>query len=136
MKFGDVNEQLELVNEQIGAIPELQGGFDAIGFSQGTSVIPEFPCLYLPCARTGGQFLRAYVERYNAPPINNLITFGSQHMGVSDLPLCSRWDIVCHLARRAARGGVYTDWAQHNLVQASIPRPMSPALVPIPIPMQ
>ncbi|KAM5543147.1 hypothetical protein V8D89_003021 [Ganoderma adspersum] len=98
--FGDVNEQLELVNEQIGAIPELHGGFDAIGFSQG------------------GQFLRAYVERYNAPPINNLITFGSQHMGVSDLPLCSRWDIVCHLARRAARGGVYTEWAQHNLIQA------------------
>ncbi|KAI1791250.1 alpha/beta-hydrolase [Ganoderma leucocontextum] len=98
--FGDVNEQLELVSEQIGAIPELQGGFDAIGFSQG------------------GQFLRAYVERYNAPPINNLITFGSQHMGVSDFPMCNRWDLFCHLARRAARGGVYTEWAQHNLVQA------------------
>ena len=40
MKFGDVNEQLELVNEQIGAIPELQDGFDAIGFSQGTLAIP------------------------------------------------------------------------------------------------
>ena len=68
----------------------------------------------------GGQFLRAYVEKYNAPPVNNLITFGSQHMGVSDLPMCSRWDLFCHLARRAARGGVYTDWAQHNLVQVSL----------------
>lgn len=66
----------------------------------------------------GGQFLRAYVELYNAPPVNNLITFGSQHMGVSDLPLCSRWDVFCQLARRAARGGVYTNWAQENLVQA------------------
>ena len=66
----------------------------------------------------GGQFLRAYVELYNAPPVNNLITFGSQHMGVSDLPLCSRWDFFCQLARRAARGGVYTNWAQENLVQA------------------
>ena len=39
-------------------------------------------------------------------------------MGVSDLPLCSRWDVFCQLARRAARGGVYTAWAQTNLVQA------------------
>ncbi|EJF58190.1 alpha/beta-hydrolase [Dichomitus squalens] len=99
--FGDVTEQLEVVSEQLAEIPELQYGFDAIGFSQG------------------GQFLRAYIERYNAPPVNNLVTFGSQHMGVSDLPLCSRWDLFCQLARRyAARGGVYTEWAQHNLVQA------------------
>ncbi|RPD63716.1 alpha/beta-hydrolase [Lentinus tigrinus ALCF2SS1-6] len=98
--FGHVNEQLEIVAEQLSNVTELSGGFDAIGFSQG------------------GQFLRAYVERYNTPPVNNLITFGSQHMGVSDLPMCSRWDIFCQLARRAARGGVYTDWAQHNLVQA------------------
>ncbi|CAL1707869.1 unnamed protein product [Somion occarium] len=50
--------------------------------------------------------------------VHNLITFGSQHMGVSDLPLCRPWDVFCHLARRAARGGVYTEWAQENLVQA------------------
>lgn len=50
--------------------------------------------------------------------MNNLITFGSQHMGVSDLPLCSRWDLFCQLARRAARGGVYTNWAQTHLIQA------------------
>ncbi|KAI0768725.1 alpha/beta-hydrolase [Trametes elegans] len=98
--FGNVNEQLGIVADQLANVPELQVGFDAIGFSQG------------------GQFLRAYVERYNAPPVNNLITFGSQHMGISDLPLCSAWDLLCQLARRAARGGVYTDWAQENLVQA------------------
>ncbi|TFK90400.1 alpha/beta-hydrolase [Polyporus arcularius HHB13444] len=98
--FGNVNEQLETVAGQLANVTELSKGFDAIGFSQG------------------GQFLRAYVERYNTPPVNNLITFGSQHMGVSDLPACRRWDLVCQLARRAARGGVYTEWAQHNLVQA------------------
>ncbi|OSD01302.1 alpha/beta-hydrolase [Trametes coccinea BRFM310] len=99
--FGDVNEQVRFAAEQIANITELQGGFDAIGFSQG------------------GQFLRAYVEAYNTPPVHNLITFGSQHMGVSDLPACrGPWDLFCQLARRAARGGVYTDWAQRNLVQA------------------
>ncbi|KAI0940574.1 hypothetical protein AcW1_003733 [Taiwanofungus camphoratus] len=98
--YGNVNEQVSRVSEQLANITELQGGFDAIGFSQG------------------GQFLRAYVERYNSPPVNNLITFGSQHMGVSDIPGCRLWDVVCQVARRAAQGGVYTEWAQENLVQA------------------
>lgn len=65
----------------------------------------------------GGQFLRGYVERYNRPPVRNLITFGSQHMGVADLPGCKPTDFLCKAARSAARAGVYTNWAQHNLVQ-------------------
>lgn len=65
----------------------------------------------------GGQFLRAYVERYNDPPVHNLITFGSQHMGVSDIPGCKPLDLTCQLARRAALGGVYTPWAQSHIVQ-------------------
>jgi palmitoyl-protein thioesterase len=68
----------------------------------------------------GGQFLRAYVERYNSPPVHNLITFGSQHMGVSDLPVCRPGDWTCQLARRAARQGVYGHWAQENLVQVRV----------------
>lgn len=59
-----MNEQIDFVAEQIANITELKDGFDAIGFSQA------------------GQFLRAYVERYNSPPVHNLITFGSQHMGM------------------------------------------------------
>ncbi|TFK75345.1 alpha/beta-hydrolase [Pluteus cervinus] len=98
--YGNVNEQLEFVAAQIAEIPELQNGFDAIGLSQG------------------GQFLRAYVERYNEPPIHNLITFGSQHMGVSDIPKCRAYDLLCLAARRVARSAAYTEWAQTNLVQA------------------
>ena len=66
---------------------------------------------------SGGQFLRAYVERYNRPPVNNLITFGSQHMGVSDLPACHPYDFLCQIARRVAKGAVYGTWAQENVVQ-------------------
>lgn len=100
--FGNINEQLEVVAEQLQGIPELRDGFDAIGFSQG------------------GQFLRAYIERYNSPPVHNLITFGSQHMGVSDLPLCEPGPgyIWCQIARRAVKGGVYGTWAQQNIIQA------------------
>ena len=125
-QFGNVNEQLDFVATQLANVTELQDGFDAIGFSQGMLLLS---CIgmhdlhivpLLNAALAGGQFLRAYIELYNTPPVNNLITFGSQHMGVSDLPLCSRWDLFCQLARRyAARGGVYTEWAQHNLVQVS-----------------
>jgi hypothetical protein len=83
----------------------------------------------------GGQFLRAYTERYNDPPCHNLMyvflllkydsllkpyisTFGSQHMGVTDIPACSPRDVLCSVARRAARSGVYRKWSQENLVQA------------------
>ncbi|EAU91335.2 palmitoyl-protein thioesterase [Coprinopsis cinerea okayama7 len=98
--YGNVNEQIALVADQLASIPELEGGFDALGFSQG------------------GQFLRAYVERYNTPQVHNLITFGSQHMGISDIPVCARYDFLCQVARRAAKGAVYGGWAQNNLVQA------------------
>ncbi|KAB5590583.1 Palmitoyl-protein thioesterase [Ceratobasidium theobromae] len=98
--FGEVNSQISLVAEQLTEIPELANGFDAIGFSQG------------------GQFLRAYVERYNNPPIRSLLTFGSQHMGISDLPGCKIGDFLCWLARKTALRGMYTDYAQTHLIQA------------------
>ena len=68
----------------------------------------------------GGQFLRAYLERYNSPSINNLITFGSQHMGISDIPACRPYDLLCQVARRAAKSAVYGKWAQENLVQVRL----------------
>ncbi|EKM80823.1 hypothetical protein AGABI1DRAFT_112549 [Agaricus bisporus var. burnettii JB137-S8] len=98
--YGNVLEQLEFVADQLAAIPELEAGFDAVGLSQG------------------GQFLRAYVECYNKPPVNNLITFGSQHMGISDIPICKPFDFLCQIARKAAKRAVYSTWAQENLIQA------------------
>lgn len=68
----------------------------------------------------GGQFLRAYVERYNHPPVHNLITFGSQHMGVSDIPPCRAHDFLCQVARNAAKSAVYSHWAQENIVTVSL----------------
>lgn len=39
-------------------------------------------------------------------------------MGVSDLPGCKPTDFLCKAARLATRNGVYTPWAQTNIVQA------------------
>lgn len=98
--FGHVNDQVQNACEQIAAIKELRGGFDAIGFSQG------------------GQFLRAYVQRCNTPKVRNLVTFGSQHMGIADLPACGPTDLLCRVAEAALLGGIYTDYAQSHLVSA------------------
>lgn len=66
----NMNRQIAEVCDKLARIPELSEGFNAIGLSQG------------------GQFLRAYVERCNNPPVRKLITLGSQHQGVMALPGC------------------------------------------------
>ena len=35
-QYGNVDEQVELVAQQLKDVPQLSGGFDAIGFSQGS----------------------------------------------------------------------------------------------------
>ena len=56
--------------------------------------------------------------------MHNLVTFGSQHMGVSDIQPCKPFDVTCQLARRGMRNGVYSAWAQHNIVPVR-PLPVS-----------
>ncbi|PKI85737.1 palmitoyl-protein hydrolase [Malassezia vespertilionis] len=98
--FGDVNAQVAYMYETLQFVPELQDGFDAIGFSQG------------------GQFLRAYVERYNVPRVRNLITFGSQHMGITELSVCHRYDYFCRYVHHLLDGQVYSNYSQTHLVPA------------------
>ncbi|KAF9437850.1 hypothetical protein BGZ76_010866 [Entomortierella beljakovae] len=98
--FGNVNSQIEIVCQQLKEIPELSGGFNAVGFSQG------------------GQFLRAYIQRCNDPPVYNLITVGSQHGGVSDIPGCVQSDASCRLMRTIARNGVYNGYVREHVIQA------------------
>ena len=62
--------------------PELQGGYNAIGFSQG------------------GQFLRAVAQRCPEPAMRNLITIGAQHQGVFGFPNCpGEMDPFCDIVR-------------------------------------
>lgn len=98
--FGNMTSHLESVCEQLASITELSNGFDAIGFSQG------------------GLFLRAYAETCNTPPLKILVTFGSPHNGISDLPKCPPRDFLCKQRNALLRSQVWSDYAQSHVVSA------------------
>lgn len=99
--YGNASSQVTDAYTQLLQIPNInETGFDAIGFSQG------------------GLFLRDYAQRYIEPKLKRLVTFGSPHMGISALIPCKNdFDFWCVLAKRTAERGVYTRWAQDNLIQ-------------------
>lgn len=98
--FGNANDEVDVVCDQLAEIPELAGGFGAIGFSQG------------------GLFLRALVERCNVT-VSTLVTFGSPHMGVEDLSLCEpESDWVCRRRNALLRRQVWQRAVQQLVVPA------------------
>jgi len=99
--FMNVNTQIVYAKNQIDGIAELKNGFNAIGFSQGS------------------QFLRAYIQRFNNPPVYNLISVGGQHQGVYGFPKCPGANLtLCEWVRELLDLGVYESFVQDNLVQA------------------
>ncbi|KKK19830.1 hypothetical protein P175DRAFT_0500416 [Aspergillus ochraceoroseus IBT 24754] len=100
--LGNVTEQISSVCEQLASEPILSSApaVNALGFSQG------------------GQFLRAYVERCNNPPIRNLVTFGSQHNGIAEFQECSWGDWVCRGAEALLRAGRWSSFVQSRFVPA------------------
>merc|ERR1711973_882556 len=99
--FRDTNRQVREVCEKIQADPELAGGYNAIGFSQG------------------GQFLRAVAQRCPQPPMKNLVTFGAQHQGVFGFPNCpGEMVFFCDIVRDLLNYGAYVEFVQDFLVQA------------------
>jgi len=99
--FKNINSQVDEVCKMMKADPKLQNGFNAVGFSQGS------------------QFLRAYVQRCNDPPVANLITLGGQHQGVFGLPNCpGPNETLCEMLREALDLGVYISFIQSYVVQA------------------
>ncbi|KAI1802045.1 alpha/beta-hydrolase [Daldinia bambusicola] len=100
--YGNVTEQVAKVCDDLAAHPILSTApaVDAVGFSQG------------------GQFLRAYVERCNFPPVRTLVTFGSQHNGIVDYKACSAADWLCKGAMALLHGNTWSSWLQGRLVPA------------------
>jgi palmitoyl-protein thioesterase len=100
--FGNVTEQIEKACLDIASHPILSTApaIDALGFSQG------------------GQFLRGYVERCNNPPVRSLVTFGSQHNGISAFRECPTADWVCRGAMALLRGNTWSSLVQGKLVPA------------------
>jgi len=99
--FRDTNRQISEVCEMMANDPELQDGYNAVGFSQG------------------GQFLRAVAQRCPSPPMKNLVTFGAQHQGVFGFPNCpGEMVFFCDIVRDLLNYGAYVEFVQDLLVQA------------------
>ncbi|KAL4866790.1 hypothetical protein BDV12DRAFT_172454 [Aspergillus spectabilis] len=100
--LGNLTEQISTVCQQLSSDPILSTApaINALGFSQG------------------GQFLRGYIERCNNPPVRNLVTFGSQHNGISEFQECSWNDFVCRGAEALLRWGRWSSLVQSKFVPA------------------
>lgn len=100
--LGNVTEQVATACAQILQDPILRSApsVNALGFSQG------------------GQFLRGYIERCNNPPVRNLVTFGSQHNGISEFESCKLGDWFCNAAETLLRSGTWLDFVQSHVVPA------------------
>ena len=103
--FGNITEQVSTACALIAAEPILSSApmVNAIGFSQG------------------GQFMRAYVEKCNKPPVMNLVTFGSQHNGISDFQNCDQSSLnplICAAWDGILKSQTWTTFVQSRLVPA------------------
>lgn len=71
-QYGNVNSQVDMVNEQLNNIPELKDGFDAIGFSQGGYSFARTPCPYTcvePWARSRRTVPSCVRREVQRPPV-------------------------------------------------------------------
>ncbi|KAJ8610259.1 hypothetical protein MRB53_038662 [Persea americana] len=100
--FGNLTEQLAQVCNDLATHPVLgrAAAVNAMGFSQG------------------GNFLRGYVERCNVPPVRSLVTFGSQHGGISSFQKCGPTDWLCKAASGLLASNTWSDFVQGRLVPA------------------
>ncbi|KAL2260609.1 hypothetical protein VTK26DRAFT_5328 [Humicola hyalothermophila] len=101
--IGNLTDHVAKVCADLAAHPILSTApaIDALGFSQG------------------GQFLRAYVERCNNPPVRSLVTFGSQHNGITAFRECARSDWICRMAMLLLQGSsAWSSAVQGQLVPA------------------
>ncbi|KAL8672538.1 MAG: hypothetical protein Q9168_003005 [Polycauliona sp. 1 TL-2023] len=100
--LGNVTEQVDKVCRDLAAHRVLSKApaINALGFSQG------------------GQFLRAYVERCNSPPVQTLVTFGSQHNGISEFQNCGESDWVCQSWDGYLKRNTWSHFVQSRLVPA------------------
>merc|ERR1711976_527458 len=99
--FSNMNKVVDEVCETLANDPQLQNGFNAIGFSQGS------------------QFLRAALQRCGGPKMNNLISIGGQQQGVYGFPGCPGAEReLCDIMRELLSIGAYIPGIQKYSVQA------------------
>lgn len=107
--FGNLTLQVAQVCHDLASHPILSTApaINALGFSQG------------------GQFLRAYIERCNTPPVRNLVTFGSQHNGIAKFQACGPTDWLCKGAMGLLRTNAWSSFVQNRVVPAQYYRELN-----------
>jgi len=102
----NMNENVDVFAKKIKADPKLQGGFNAVGFSQGNSLI------------------RGYIQKYNDPPVKNFLSVHGTVQGVAGFPKCNPSKVndtgstLCRVFDRILDLGAYHEIIQNHLFQA------------------
>jgi len=93
--FMSMDEQVNEYAAKVAADPKLANGFNAIGFSQGTLVT------------------RAYVQKFNNPPVYNYISWNGPQAGQFGTPFVNiKW------IDKVLGTSPYTSWAQSTFSAA------------------
>eukprot|EP00406_Dinophysis_acuminata_P069287 CAMPEP_0179276626 /NCGR_PEP_ID=MMETSP0797-20121207/34677_1 /TAXON_ID=47934 /ORGANISM="Dinophysis acuminata, Strain DAEP01" /LENGTH=364 /DNA_ID=CAMNT_0020985193 /DNA_START=25 /DNA_END=1119 /DNA_ORIENTATION=- len=101
----NMNDQVDQFARVVRADSRLANGFNAIGFSQGNTVI------------------RGYIHRYNDPPVRSFISMHGVMMGVAGMPQCpmnvTGLGLICKAVDKLVGLGAYTTFVQNHLAQAN-----------------
>ena len=111
--WGNANDQVDRMCQQLAALPQLARGFTAVGFSQGS------------------QLLRAVVQRCQhllpGGGVRVLVSMGGQHQGVMELPGCvapgalngsAGPSLYCRAMEALLSWGAYAPIVQRHVIQA------------------
>merc|ERR1712118_150136 len=100
----DMDKNVEVFAAAIKNDTNLAGGFNAVGFSQGNSII------------------RGYIQKYNEPTVSTWLSVHGTVVGVASFPKCNPDGLlgpVCKLLDRFLVGpAAYTQFVQNRLFQA------------------
>ena len=100
--FMTMNKNVDAFAAAVRNDTGLAGGFNCVGFSQGNSVC------------------RGYVQRYNDPPVRNVLSVHGTVVGVAAFPHCDPTGLmgpVCRLVASLAGDAAYTSLTQGLLFQ-------------------
>ena len=95
-----MDKSVDVFAKKIKANPKLANGFNAIGFSQGNSLI------------------RGYVQKYNDPPINFVLHVHGTVSGVAGFPQCDPTGSFCKGVAHLCGSLAYNSLVQGILFQA------------------
>lgn len=103
--FMTMDKNVEVFAAAIKKDPKLAGGFNAVGFSQGNSVI------------------RGYIQKYNEPAVSTWLSVHGTVVGVASFPSCDPKGLlgpVCKFLSEWLVGpAAYTEFVQSKLFQAN-----------------